>query len=172
VQELAEQSGRDIAEIAASAAWLARGDRPLLSAAEAEPAAALPPEEGMVRLFIDAGRKSGIRPNDIVGAIANEAGMPGRAIGAIDIYDRFTFVEVPSEYKEQVLTAMEGVKIRNQAVNVRVATPRPGAPGAPDMSDRAGQESARRQAKRLPPRRRTPGRDGPPWQTGRKARPS
>jgi len=44
----------------------------------------------MVRLFIDAGRSSGIGPGDIVGAIANQADIPGKAIGAIDIYGRFT----------------------------------------------------------------------------------
>ena len=83
-------------------------------------------EDGMVRLFIDAGRASGVRPADIVGAIANEAGLPGKAIGAIDIYDDFTYVDVPSEYLEQVMAGMSGATIRNQAVKVRPATPRDG----------------------------------------------
>ena len=78
----------------------------------------------MVRLFIDAGRAGGVRPADIVGAIANEAGLPGKAIGAIDIYDDFTYVDVPAEYLEQVMAGMSGATIRNQAVQVRPATPR------------------------------------------------
>ncbi|HXF64778.1 MAG TPA: DEAD/DEAH box helicase [Caldilineaceae bacterium] len=152
VQELAEQSGRDMAEIAAGAAWLARRDKPLLAVVEEAPVTA-PPEDGMVRLFIDAGRQSGIRPTDIVGAIANEAGVPGRAIGAIDIYDRFAFVEVPAEYQEQVLASMAGAKIRNQRVSLRVATPRPEAPS---------RERGERMGRRLPARPAARGRSGRP----------
>jgi ATP-dependent RNA helicase DeaD len=47
----------------------------------------------MTRLFIGAGRKTGIRPQDIVGAIANESSLGGREIGAIEIADRFSLVE-------------------------------------------------------------------------------
>ncbi len=124
VEELAEESGRDIAEIAAAAARLAREDKPLVVELEPEPEQVAQPEEGMVRFFIDAGRRSGVRPGDIVGAIANEAGVPGQAIGAIDIYDRFTFVDVPAQYKEQVLAGMSDAAIRNRGANIRVATPR------------------------------------------------
>ncbi len=122
VQELADESGHDLAEIAASAAWLARRDKPLLAAMDAAPLDE-PDEEGMVRLYIDAGRARGVRPSDIVGAIANEAGIPGRVIGAIDIYDEFTLVDVPAEYKQQVLGAMAGARLRNQPVSIRVARP-------------------------------------------------
>src|SRR5205809_2363873 len=104
VEELAEESGCQMAEIAAAAVKLARGDQPLgvvEPAPEREPAP--PGEDGMVRLFIDAGRTNGIGPGDIVGAIANEADVPGTAIGAIDIYDRFTFLEVPAEYRDRIL---------------------------------------------------------------------
>ena len=95
VQELAEESGHDITEIAAAAARLARGDKPLIVAKRSRTVVESPPEEGMVRLFMDVGRKNGLRPTDIVGAIANEAGIPGKSIGAIDIYDHFAFVEIP-----------------------------------------------------------------------------
>jgi ATP-dependent RNA helicase DeaD len=122
VQELAEESNHDLAEIAASAAWLARRDKPLMVAMEAEPLDE-PGEEGMVRLHIDAGRSRGVRPSDIVGSIANEADIPGRVIGAIDIYDEFTLVDVPAEFKQQVLGAMAGARLRNQPVNIRVASP-------------------------------------------------
>mgnify|MGYP003403583964 CR=1 FL=1 len=75
----------------------------------------------MARLYIDAGRSRGVRPSDIVGAIANEAGIPGRVIGAIDIYDDYTLVDVPAEYKQQVLQAMAGTRLRNQVVTIRPA---------------------------------------------------
>ena len=96
----------------------------------------------MSRLFIDSGRDDGIRPGDIVGAIANEAGVPGQAIGAIDIYDRFTFVDVPAQYKEQVLAGMSGAAIRNRGANIRVATPRDEA--APGTRKNAQKKDAHR----------------------------
>jgi len=126
VGEIAAETGRDMSEVAAAAARLARGDQPLVVALEPKPGTVPQAEDGMVRLFIDAGRASGVRPADIVGAIANEAGLPGKAIGAIDIYDDFTYVDVPSEYLEQVMAGMSGATIRNQAVKVRPATPRDG----------------------------------------------
>jgi len=72
-----------------------------------------------------------VRPADIVGAIANEADVPGKAIGAIDIYDSFTFVEVPARYGAQVLDRMARATIRGRPVEVRLAAPeRPGRPGS------------------------------------------
>ena len=71
-----------------------------------------------------------MRPSDIVGAIANEADIPGRVIGAIDIYEEYTLVDVPAEYRQQVLGAMAGAKLRNQVVNIRVADPRSEGHGA------------------------------------------
>jgi len=123
VEELAEESGHEMAEIAAAAALLARQDKPLeVVAVEPEPQNLMSAEEGMVRLFIDVGRSHGVRPNDIVGAIANEADIPGKSIGAIDIYDEFTFVDVPTQYKAQVLERMSHASIRSRATRVRLAT--------------------------------------------------
>lgn len=157
VQELAEESGHDIAEIGAAAARLARRDKPL-AAVESEPQAGPPPEDGMVRLFVDVGRKSGLRPNDIVGAIANEAGIPGRSIGAIDIYENFAFVEIPAEYQDQVLTAMSGARIRNQRANLRIATARQEDARTLEEMERRPE----RRGKRPPARDFTPTRGRPP----------
>jgi ATP-dependent RNA helicase DeaD len=60
-------------------------------------------EEGMVRLKLNKGKSSGIRPNDIVGTIAFHANIPGYTIGKIRIEDKFTFVDVPEDLVEQVL---------------------------------------------------------------------
>ena len=50
-------------------------------------------EEGMLRLFINIGKSQHIRPGDILGAVAGEAKIPGNLVGAIDMYDNYTFVE-------------------------------------------------------------------------------
>jgi hypothetical protein len=109
-------------EIAAAAARLAGGDKPLVVPLEPEPEQIPPTEPGMIRLFLDAGRRIGVRPTDIVGAIANEAGVPGHVIGAIDIYDDFALVDVPIQYKEQVLEGMPGATIRSRETSIRLAT--------------------------------------------------
>lgn len=78
-------------------------------------------EEGMVRLFINLGKKNNIRPGDILGAIAGETGMPGKLIGSIDLYDKYTFVEVPREYASEVLHGMKNVKIKGKSINIEPA---------------------------------------------------
>ena len=71
------------------------------------------------RIFIGAGREAGIRPQDLVGAIANEAGVAGSLIGAIQITDRFSLVEVPEEVADQVIKALGKSTIRGKKVQVR-----------------------------------------------------
>lgn len=78
-------------------------------------------EDGMVRLFINIGKKQRVRPGDILGAIAGESGMDGKLIGTIDMYDKYTFVEVPREYARDVLNAMKNVKIKGKTVAVEPA---------------------------------------------------
>ena len=78
-------------------------------------------EEGMVRLFINIGKNQRVRPKDILGAVAGESNMPGRLVGAIDMYDKYTFVEVPREYAREVLNAMKQVKIKGKAINIEPA---------------------------------------------------
>jgi ATP-dependent RNA helicase DeaD len=77
------------------------------------------PDVNMVRLYVGAGRKAGIRPADLVGAIAGEAGISGRAIGAIEIADRFSLVEVPEELAGTVIEAMSGALLKGKKVKVR-----------------------------------------------------
>jgi ATP-dependent RNA helicase DeaD len=81
------------------------------------------PEKGMTRLYIDIGREGNVRPSDIVGAIANEADIPGRSIGAIEIYDYFTLVDVPTGDAKKVLRALKDTRIRNRRVTVDIAKP-------------------------------------------------
>ncbi len=76
-------------------------------------------EAGYVRLIMDAGYDIGVRPKDIVGAIANEANIPGRAVGNIDIRDRFTYVEVQEEYIDRVLNRVPSTRLRGRVVTFR-----------------------------------------------------
>ena len=78
-------------------------------------------EEGMVRLFINIGKAQKVRAKDILGAIAGEANIPGKLVGAIDLYDKYTFVEVPKENAKDVLKAMKNVKIKGKAINIEPA---------------------------------------------------
>ncbi|MCI7709539.1 MAG: DEAD/DEAH box helicase [Sutterella parvirubra] len=82
------------------------------------------PEPGMTRLFFGAGRDAGVRPADVVGAVANEAGINSRSIGAIDIAERFTIVEVESELAEQVVNALQGIRYKGRNVTVKLDQPR------------------------------------------------
>ncbi len=76
---------------------------------------------GMTRLFIGAGRSTGIRPQDIVGAIAGETRLSGRDIGAIEIADRFTLVEVPEQAADEVVAALKASTIKGKKVTIRPA---------------------------------------------------
>lgn len=78
-------------------------------------------EPGMVRLFMNIGRMDELRPPDLVKTIAEEAGIPGKIIGAIRIYDKFTFVEVPKDVAEKVLYSLHRNVIKGKKVHVEPA---------------------------------------------------
>lgn len=75
-------------------------------------------EPGMVRLMLNMGREQGVKPGDVVGAIASEAGIPGRAIGAIDIRRNETYVDVQEMHVEKVLREMKRSQMRGKAVTL------------------------------------------------------
>ena len=144
VTELADEGPSDMAEVAAAAARLAHGARAVAApVVEAAP----PPmrreterddEEPKVRLSMAVGKKDGIRPADVVGSIANEAGISGREIGPIDIRDEITYVSIPLRLRDDVIAKLGGAKFRGRPVNLKVAGAEPpsdrpkfgGAPGA------------------------------------------
>ncbi len=78
-------------------------------------------DANMTRLMVSIGRKDFVRPGDIVGAIAGEADIPGNTIGSIDIFDKFTYVDVPKDVANRVVDAMEGNTIKGRRVNIEVA---------------------------------------------------
>jgi ATP-dependent RNA helicase DeaD len=124
----------DVLEIAAAAVKIADRARDGAAADEEEiPKVPLPPSLSaprpiarprgkggeVTRIFIGAGRHAGIRPADLVGAIAGEARIDSRDIGAIDIADKFSLVEVPGAAAEEIIKAIRGATIRGKKVLVR-----------------------------------------------------
>jgi len=75
-------------------------------------------DQSLAKLYISVGRKAGVRPADLVGAIANETGVPGRDIG-VRISDFHSVVEVPAGKAEHVISAMRGALIRGKKAMVR-----------------------------------------------------
>lgn len=78
-------------------------------------------ETGMARLFINIGRKNGARPGDILGAIAGESNISGDLVGAIDMHDKYTFVEVPKDVAREVMYSMKRAKIKGKTINMEPA---------------------------------------------------
>ena len=149
VEDIAGEGTHDMATVAAAVAQLAAQGRPIFPTpdpgqkphhpprVQPPPAPAPPPgpshQHGshgpgkpiadMVPLVLSLGSDAGLTPSDVVGAIANEAGVPGRAIGAIDIGDRNTIVDVSVKYARRVLDLVKGAKIRGRRLHIRPARP-------------------------------------------------
>ena len=75
----------------------------------------------MVRLFINIGKDQNVKPGDILGAIAGESGISGRVVGSIDMFDAYTFVDVPQESARLVMKAMKNAKIKGKSIRMEVA---------------------------------------------------
>ncbi len=79
---------------------------------------------GMVRLFINAGRDVKIQPRHIIDGFVAKTSLPEKLIGDINIYDRFTFAEVPQEYAPEVLTVMKNYRMNGRRINIEKARAR------------------------------------------------
>jgi ATP-dependent RNA helicase DeaD len=88
-------------------------------------------EGDFVKINIPLGRRAGVRPNDLVGAIVNEAGIDPRQIGAIDIGDSFSLVEVEAGEADAVVDALRKTKIRGRSANARREKAVPGGRSTP-----------------------------------------
>jgi ATP-dependent RNA helicase DeaD len=131
IESLAEEF--DVVDVAAAAvklAHVASGDREIeipepvqrpISGRGATGSSRPRTESGdFTRIFVAAGRDVGIRPADLVGAITGEAGIPSRELGAIDIANRFSIVEVPQDRADEIVAAMKKATLRGQKVRVRL----------------------------------------------------
>lgn len=78
-----------------------------------------PRSAGTTQVFVGLGRRAGVRPQDLVGAITGETGMNGRDIGSIEIADRFSLVEVPTGLADEVISGLRGSTIKGRRATVR-----------------------------------------------------
>ena len=108
----AGRSGRDRGPLARTSRD--RGEKPRRG--KREP---ITPDWNVARLYVGAGRNAKVRPADLVGAIVNEAGVDPRAIGAIQITDRFSLVEVPEEIADEIIGTLRASTIKGKRVPVR-----------------------------------------------------
>jgi len=98
-----------------------------ITGARREPASGARPPSGGARrasgqttkLFVGSGRESGIRPQDLVGAVTGESSLSGRDIGAIEIFQRFSLVEVPESAADEVVAALRATLIKGRKATVR-----------------------------------------------------
>lgn len=98
-----------------------RGERPRR---EERPARSAPSGD-MVRYRIDVGRDHGVQVKDIVGAIANEAGIESRFIGRIGLYDESSTVELPAGMPAEAANALKRTRVRGVPINLRPDEGRP-----------------------------------------------
>jgi len=75
----------------------------------------------MVRMHINVGNNQNVKPRDLVGAIANEAGIEGKLIGSVDIYDSFSFVEIPETHADRVIKRMEKSMVKGNPITIEPA---------------------------------------------------
>jgi ATP-dependent RNA helicase DeaD len=116
----------------------------------------------LTRYRIEVGHDHGVTPREIVGAIANEAGLEGRYIGRIDIGGDHSLVDLPSGMPKEIFQHLKGVFVRGQALRISRAAPGDAAPaGGRDRDGRGPRGKPRQQAgdRRFP---RREGDDGRP----------
>jgi ATP-dependent RNA helicase DeaD len=123
VTDLAEQY--DTTDIAAAALKLFQeGIKPASPSQEKAMFSNTGGAPGMVRLFINIGKAQKIRPEDIIRTIASETDIPGSMIGIINIYEKFSFVEVSESAAERVISVMHKNSIKGYKINVEPAKAR------------------------------------------------
>ncbi|MFO0810973.1 MAG: DEAD/DEAH box helicase [Gemmataceae bacterium] len=117
--------------VAAAAVALLAQSRPAADEDERDiPPASVPPRQqqrmptrnrrpDMARLFVDAGRLSGVGRRELLDAIGNHVGLGPREVGDIEVTERFSLVDVPDELAEQVIDSLDGCRIRGRQVAVR-----------------------------------------------------
>ncbi len=154
VEEYAHETGTDIVDVAAALASLAQGDSSLILGDRAEEAPRAPArterpdrherpsgaadgerrprrgraghDEPQATYRLEVGRRHGVQPGNIVGAIAHEADLAGSQINRIDIRDDHTLVNLPASLSAELLTKLRGIKVRGQALAISRLEPRPG----------------------------------------------
>lgn len=151
IKEYQEETGADPVSIAAALGSIAQGDTPLFTTDEefnrpargrenrraegggqrrerrGERRGPSRPDEGMRRYRINVGRSHGVKPANIVGAIANEANLNSNAIGRIDIFPQFSTVDLPEKMSTSAINHLQTVWVAGRQLEIR-----------PDQGGRAG----------------------------------
>jgi ATP-dependent RNA helicase DeaD len=78
-------------------------------------------KNGRVKLFVNIGRKEKVDPRDLVRVITRETDVTGREIGKINVYNEFSFVEVPEEHAKHVIQRLRKKTINGTRINVEVS---------------------------------------------------
>jgi ATP-dependent RNA helicase DeaD len=113
-----------------------RGDAPSAPRRERIPRQA---EGGMATYRIEVGHAHGVKPGNIVGAIANEAGMDAKSIGRIEIYDDYSVLDMPAQMSSDLLDHLKGVWVAGQQLKISrdgdaPAVEAPAAPRKPKVA--------------------------------------
>ena len=95
-----------------------RSDRGERNPRSRSPKSEKPPEEGMSRFRIECGHKHQVMPGNIVGAIANEAGLDSKHIGRINIFDDYSTVDMPDEMPKEVFAHLQKVRVGGQMLKI------------------------------------------------------
>jgi ATP-dependent RNA helicase DeaD len=80
------------------------------------------PDQGMERYRIEVGKRHNTKPGNIVGAIANEAGIDSEFIGKIKIHDDYSTVDLPEEMPQNILAILKNVRVSGQKINISKVT--------------------------------------------------
>ena len=130
IREFSEETDASPEDIAAALASLAQGGKPLLLKENSLPAkrkkqrkqtepAQHPPEQGMERYRIEVGSEHGVKPGNIVGAIAGEADIDSRHIGRITIFDSFSTVDLPEGMPRDIYKLLQKVWVNNRPLKIK-----------------------------------------------------
>ncbi|MBY0491504.1 MAG: DEAD/DEAH box helicase [Gemmatimonadaceae bacterium] len=136
---LYEGAKRDVAATKARAA--AAGAKPT-APRDARGESAATPASGRLKVFLAAGKRDEVRVGDIVGAIANEAGIPGERIGQVELYESHTTVELAADDAAKVVEALSGATLRGRRLSARIDE-RGGERGGARGGDRGGDRGGR-----------------------------
>ncbi|HEY9839304.1 MAG: DEAD/DEAH box helicase [Candidatus Sericytochromatia bacterium] len=123
----AQETGTSVLEIASALALMAQGETPLLLPEEEDLPPAMPPrkarqggrtDEGLVPFRVEVGRAHDLRPSQLVGAIANEAGLDSSWIGRIEMYEDFSTVDLPEAMQAHLSKALARTRINGQMLKL------------------------------------------------------
>jgi ATP-dependent RNA helicase DeaD len=160
VEEFAHETGTDIVDVAAALASLAQGDSSLTLATRTGDAHAAAPraevsaatheaseprrrrgrpghDEPQATYRLEVGRRHGVQPGNIVGAIAHEADLAGSQINRIDIREDHTLVNLPASLSPALLTKLRGIRVRGQPLEISRLDSTPRRTARPRSRERA-----------------------------------